>query len=250
MIFDLGVLWLLAWIVRTAVLDIACAVQGRPSPRHELRKLRLGPRGVERYGLGRWVEDLWSDALAAQTQRRRGRAAQRRAEAASVPAPVPTPTPVPEAVPVAAPASTPTPTPTPTPMPEPEAGPVPTPAPTPTPPGAVVIPLFRPTIRENAMPSEVTEVIGLSQSIAYAEALAATAGDHGPAGNEGYLGHLTDARVGGQALSTAGEMQEAFAMAAAAAERHAAELRKQLSVQEQFDLVPDAGDKDFQVQGR
>lgn len=95
-----------------------------------------------------------------------------------------------------------------------------------------------------------SEVIGLTQSIAYAGALAATAGEHSSAGNEGYIGHLTAAKVGGAAISTAHDMQEAFSTAQAAAERHKAELERQLAVQEQYDANPDAGDKAYQLDGR
>jgi hypothetical protein len=89
------------------------------------------------------------------------------------------------------------------------------------------------------------EVIGLTQSIAYAEHLAGEAGQHGPDGNEGYLARLAAAQVTGTGLMTGGDMQQAFAAAAAAAAAHAAELTKQLNVQEAYDATPDAGDKDY-----
>jgi hypothetical protein len=95
--------------------------------------------------------------------------------------------------------------------------------------------------------AEPAEVIGLTQSIAYAQHLAGEAGQHGPDGNEGYLARLAAARVTGTGLATGSDMQQAFAHAAAAAAAHAAELTKQLSVQEAYDANPDAGDKDFQL---
>jgi hypothetical protein len=105
--------------------------------------------------------------------------------------------------------------------------------------------------QEAAVSTDVnSEVVGLDQSIAYARSLATFAGEHGPAGNEGYIGHLTGAKVAGDGLSTAAEMQEAFATAQAAAEAHATELEKQKQVQEAYDAAPDAGDKDFQMEGR
>lgn len=126
--------------------------------------------------------------------------------------------------------------------------PDPTTAPTPEDrPDAQVIP-FRP--KEVPMSTTPAEVIGLDQSIGYAESLAKTAAEHGPGGNEGYIGHLISAKVTGEALGTAREMQEAFANAAAAAERHAAALTRQKSIQEQYDAQPDAGDKEFQTAGR
>jgi hypothetical protein len=95
--------------------------------------------------------------------------------------------------------------------------------------------------------SGLGEVVGLAQSIAYAEHLAGEAGQHGPDGNESYLQHLAAARVTADGLASARDMQEAFAAAAAAADRHAAELGKQTSVQEAYNVNPDAGDKNFQT---
>jgi hypothetical protein len=91
------------------------------------------------------------------------------------------------------------------------------------------------------------EVIGLDQSIAYAEGLAAEAGEHGTDGGETYLAHLAERRVVGDGITTAADMQQAFTTAAAAAAAHAAELTKQKQVQEAYDATPDAGDKDFQL---
>jgi len=89
------------------------------------------------------------------------------------------------------------------------------------------------------------EVLGLDQSIAYAQHLAAEARLHGPDGNEGYLARLSAARVTGAGLTTGHSMQEAFAAAAITAAAHAAELQKQKSIQEQYDMNPDAGDKTY-----
>jgi hypothetical protein len=94
-----------------------------------------------------------------------------------------------------------------------------------------------------------TEITGLAPSIAYAQHLAEVAGQHAPEGNESYLQHLTAARVTGDGLSTAQQMQQAFAAAAAAAQAHATELGKQLGVQEAYDQNPDAGDKAYQLGG-
>jgi hypothetical protein len=91
------------------------------------------------------------------------------------------------------------------------------------------------------------EVIGLDQSIAYAQHLAAEAGQHAPDGNERYLASLTGRKVTGECLASAEQMQAAFAAAAAAATAHAENLAQQKIVQEQYDVNPDAGDKDFQT---
>ena len=107
------------------------------------------------------------------------------------------------------------------------------------------------TTQEETVSTDVNaEVVGLEQSIAYARQLAAFAGEHGMAGNEGYVGHLTDSQVSGEALASAGEMQEAFANAQAAAERHAELLEAQRAVQEAYDNNADAGDKAFMQDGR
>ncbi len=108
------------------------------------------------------------------------------------------------------------------------------------------------TTREqaNAANDAGAEVVGLDQSIAYTEQLRAVATNHGHAGNEGYIGQLERGRNSGAVLATAAEMQEAFDAAAAAADRHLTELQRQKTVQEQYDLHPDAGDKDYQTAGR
>ena len=115
---------------------------------------------------------------------------------------------------------------------------------------ALVIPFPIKPQEENVSTDIHSEVIGLDQSIAYARSLAVFAGEHGQAGNEGYIGHLSSAKVEGVTLQSAHEMQEAFTNAAAAAEAHAAELEKQRAVQEAYDAAPDAGDKEFQTEGR
>jgi hypothetical protein len=99
------------------------------------------------------------------------------------------------------------------------------------------------------MSAGLAEIVGLTQSIAYAQHLAEQAGRHGPDGNEGYLLRLQAARVTGDGLTTGHTMQQAFAAAAAAATAHAAELDKQTGVQEQYDANPDAGDKDYYQAG-
>jgi hypothetical protein len=96
----------------------------------------------------------------------------------------------------------------------------------------------------------MSEVVGLDQSIGYAQQLQQFAGQHGSAGNEGYIGHLASSQVGGEALQSAHEMQAAFDQAQAAAERHAEQLARQRAVQEQYDANSDAGDKGFMQEGR
>ncbi len=90
------------------------------------------------------------------------------------------------------------------------------------------------------------EIVGLDQSIAYAQHLAEQAGLHGPDGNEGYLARLTACRVTGAGLASGRDMQAAFAAAAAAASTHTTPLTQQKTVQEAYDMADGAGDKDFQ----
>ncbi len=97
---------------------------------------------------------------------------------------------------------------------------------------------------------DMNETQGLDQAIAYAEAVAKMAEKHGTAGNEGYIGHLTERSVSGEALASAYEMQAAMSAAMAAAEHHKSELEKQKAVQEAYDANPDAGDQEFQTAGR
>lgn len=232
-IVDLGLLWLLVWILKNATVDVATALKGQPNPRYEQRKARKEAAGG-RYGLGDWWADLLADGLQAQTRWRRERAEHRRGDREPVEV---VDRPEPEAVEA----------------PRPPA-PAPPPAPPHAPTSANVLPFTRKPTTEpkesDPVATATAEVIGLDQSIAYATELGKHAREHGLAGNETYIGHLAAQKVTGTALSSAQEMQEAFDLAAAAAERHRDELAKQKGVQEQYDLVPDAGDKDFQTQGR
>jgi hypothetical protein len=122
-----------------------------------------------------------------------------------------------------------------------------------TPPGPATAPEPEPEPEpgsaDRAGTAELTEpsgeVTGLTQCIAYAENLAAAAGQHGPDGNEGYLAQLAASHVTGEALTSGHDMQAAFAVAAAAATWHSTELGKQTSVQEAYSVNPDAGDKSY-----
>jgi hypothetical protein len=110
-------------------------------------------------------------------------------------------------------------------------------------------PRTTPTEGDN-MSDIATEVTGLDQAIAYAEGVERMASGHGATGNEGYIGHLTESKVAGEGLQSAHDMQEAFDNARAAAEHHKDELYKQKAIQEQYDATPDAGDKEFLTAGR
>lgn len=341
---DVALLWLLIWVVKNAVMDVACAVTGKPNPRYELKKAKAKAAGQSapvqpRYGTRDWFDDLLADGLQAQTEWRRRKAAEKRAardnadavdadvvddqdvdlplDAAEPSTPVvhtggtrtsdegaglwswtckregcpgkgfnfatqaeaqaaaaehlqrlhagtpgsasvQTDQPVPADQP-----ATPGPTAGPgtetsgpatggQPGPEQHQQPVPdAPAATEDGPTARVYQFPNTTTQEETVSTDVNaEVVGLDQSIAYARQLAAFAGEHGMAGNEGYVGHLTDSQVSGEALASAGEMQEAFANAQAAAERHAELLEAQRAVQEAYDNNADAGDKAFMQDGR
>lgn len=103
---------------------------------------------------------------------------------------------------------------------------------------------------QNTEGDDMSEIQGLDQAIAYAAAVAAMASKHATAGNEGYIGHLTERNVSGEALQSAHDMQAAMSGAMAAAEHHKSELEKQKAVQEAYDQNPDAGDQEFQTAGR
>jgi hypothetical protein len=107
-----------------------------------------------------------------------------------------------------------------------------------------------PLPKETTCPTSPLRSQGLDQAIAYAEGVERMASGHGATGNEGYIGHLTASKVTGQALQSAHDMQEAFGNARAAAENHKNQLLAQKAVQEAFDANPDAGDKEFQTAGR
>lgn len=117
-----------------------------------------------------------------------------------------------------------------------------------------VIPFARPqkfNPKEYDMSTQVNgEVTGLDPAISYAKSLVLFAGEHGQAGNEGYIGFLQGSKVQGAALATGQEMQAAFTAAAEAADRHRKELEKQKTVQEAYKTNPDAGDKQFQQNGQ
>lgn len=258
MLFDLGALWLIVWMLKNAAMDVSCAVTGKPNPRYELQKARARAAGQAtparpHYGGREWFTDLFSDGLAAQTEWRRRRAAERRTQQPSATSTRPQPTPTsdgpqpgtPQPAPMDAqprPAD---------PQPVPEQ-PVPE-LPAADQPSAKVIPFPQQPqpSKEDSVSTDInTEVIGLDQSIAYAEALHEFAAEHAPGGNEGYIGHLTERKVVGDALQSAHDMQAAFQAAAEVAGKHADELKRQKGVQEQYDANPDAGDKDFQQEGR
>jgi hypothetical protein len=264
---DLAALWLILWLLKNAAMDVSYAVKGGANPRYELKKAKAraagqNPPAQPRYGTRDWFNDLLADGLEAQTDWRRRRAEQKRqarekaeleqAEAEQdqagepgqqQPHPQPAAQPDPQTSEPGAGGA---------PDPEQQQPPRPTPPPVPEGPDAQVIPFRKPNQQEEAPVSTDinSEVQGLDQSIAYAHSLATFAGEHGQAGNEGYLSHLTGAKVAGDGLRTAAEMQEAFTNAQTAAEAHAAELEKQRAVQEAYDANPDAGDKDFQTEGR
>lgn len=273
MIFDLGALWLIVWLIKNTVMDVSYAISGKPNPRYELKKARARAAGQPlptqaRYGTRDWFADLFSDGLRAQTEWRRRKAAEQAAR--REPDQVPDQAPdaaltgeLAETDPAPAVVTRPEHVPTPTQPPEPD--PTQEPAPDQEPPPAFEPPRLivlkggaaKPhqpttTVEEKGEPMATVEQVvnGLDQSINYANQLAAVATEHGPAGNEGYINHLVSSQVGGAAVQTAHDMQEAFANAAAAAEAHANELAKQKAIQEGYDANPDAGDKQFMTQGR
>lgn len=114
-------------------------------------------------------------------------------------------------------------------------------------PTAPVIPLF-PNLQEVAM-SNGTDVNGLAASIAFAEAAAKAHESFAAAGSEGYTGALAQYEVGDGAIASAREAQEASQIAAAKWAAHLADLTKQTVVKEAYQSVPDAGNKSYLLNG-
>jgi hypothetical protein len=245
---------LVVWVLKILAEDAYHGVKGTPNPRAAARARRQRTRKNSRtWGAvtGYWG-DLVEDAGEAATEHRRRRAAERRKKKEAVREEQPSPQTddiVDAEIVEDEPEST-----SPPADQEPE----------------IDLPLdedpAEPQVEEPAPKSNVyqfptrffpeetmsanTEVTGLDQSIAYARSIAGEAGLHGTTGNEGYIGHLTQRKVQGQALQSAYDMQAAFAAAAEAAERHAKQLERQKAIQEGYDQNADAGDKQFMQEGR
>jgi len=252
---------LVVYMLKVLAEDTWHGVKGTPNPRHAARERRRKTRARSRTwgALTTYWGDLVEDAAAEATEHRRRKAERKRRERAEREA-------AELADPAAAPAEPETPGPAEgeepvdldldDPKEETPTEPIPTeppgstsPEPGPTPDNVIPFPAPRATApKEQDMAT--TEVTGLDPAIEYAKALASYAAEHAQAGNEGYIGFLTQSKVQGSALSSAHEMQEAFAAAAAAAERHKGELEKQKTVQEAYNTNPDAGDKAFQQNGQ
>ncbi|PWR08557.1 hypothetical protein DKT68_15180 [Micromonospora acroterricola] len=81
---EIVLLWcfVIAWMGKRGAEDLVHAVKGTPNPRYELKKQRAKAAGHRpaqqpRYGGREWFADLYSDALAAHTEKRRKSAAAR-----------------------------------------------------------------------------------------------------------------------------------------------------------------------------
>jgi hypothetical protein len=81
-IIDLISIYVIAWIITNAVTDTAHAIKGTTNPRYEIKRQKALAAGKAapkqpRYGSRDWAADLVSDGLAAQTERRRAKAAKK-----------------------------------------------------------------------------------------------------------------------------------------------------------------------------
>lgn len=247
-------IWLLTWMVKTAATDVLYAAKGKPNPRYELKKqkaLAAGKpaAGPARYGTRDWLADLYSDALAAHTEKRRAKPAGGTDKPVKVTPEEERPEPVSTSVvhrddqtyvphlpgdpkcphgpekpadpPPAADAAAP---------------------PTTNQPLATVIPMF-PIMKESTMSN--AEVTGLPTAIAFAKGMANAHRAAATAGGEQYVAALRGFDVGDGAISTVEHAREMSQQAAAAWERAAAEMQKQTTVGEAYRAVPDAGNKRF-----
>jgi hypothetical protein len=269
---DVGLFLLVVWIIKNAAEDTYTTVKGQSNPRIERRRQRQRSRAnnpIWTQFVG-WLGDLAEDARteAARSrqekrerqerdrERRRAERETAEVEPAAQPEPATAEVTEPEAVPVPQ-------TPNPEPevdldlddpkeeRPDPSGSETTSPAPDPLPDN--VIPFARPAKfdpKEHDMSSINGEVTGLDPAISYAKSLAMFAGEHGQAGNEGYIGFLQSSQVEGAALQSAAEMQAAFAAAQEAAQRHQKELEKQKPLQEGYNTNPDAGNKAFMQNGQ
>ncbi|MEU7822931.1 hypothetical protein [Catellatospora sp. NPDC049133] len=98
--------------------------------------------------------------------------------------------------------------------------------------------------------SMTTEVNGLDQAITYTTALRDEILRHTTAANEQYIGVLTRSKCGGDQLTTAKDMQSKADELADFVTAHLNKLLEQKRVQEAYDQVQGAGDKDFLTSGR
>lgn len=111
-----------------------------------------------------------------------------------------------------------------------------------TQPLATVIPLF-PNTKEMTMAN--AEATGLPTAIAYAEAAASAHETFATAGSEGYINALEGFEVGGEALASGREAQEASTIAGEKWRAHHEKLVAQMQGREFYQSNPDAGNKQF-----
>lgn len=267
-------IWVLTWMTKTAATDVLHAVKGTPNPRYELKKQRAAAagrqvKGQPRYATREWAADLYSDALAAHTEKRR-KAAKAKAQ------------PVDDMVDVVREPHPHDPNNTrycptcwgsvvvdgkPCPdclarqqqrnaewdarheTPEPPVPPQPEPSPEPAPddrPLAPVIPMFpNPKQIEKEITMASSEVTGLSTAMAFADAAASAHNSFATSGAEGYVGALESGGMGGAAVGSAREAMEASGVAAAKWSAHKAELERQMTVKEAYQGQQDAAAKEF-----
>ncbi|MEV2236718.1 hypothetical protein [Micromonospora sp. NPDC049891] len=300
-------IWVVTWMVKTAAQDVAYAVTGKPNPRYQVKLERARKAGgptpqQHRYGTRDWLSDLYSDALAAHTEKRRKKAAvkgqpvddmldhagvtpQQQRPAVASPGrrrPAPEPTSVvhddehPYCVDPCGPdCARPTATnawwrcprcgerkggfrdadaaqadsqnhvcPA---QPTTPDSPAATPDTNTEPSGeqpklATVIPMF-PIMKESDMAN--AEITGLPTAIAFAEGMANAHRAASTAGGEQYVAALRGFEVSGEAIGAVERAREQSQAAAAAWTAAAAEMKKQNTVKEAYQAVPDAGNKKF-----
>jgi hypothetical protein len=237
---------LIAWMANRVVIDGLYALQGKPIPRYELAKAKAlaasKPAPVPaRYGTRQWWDDLYSDALQANTRWRRNRQARPKV----IDAPIDDMVDV-VREPAARPAR----------KPEPAADVADRSEQTAGDQLATedederpdnVIPLF-PTAKEVVM-SNGSDVNGLAAAMAFATAAAEAHESFATAGSEGYTGALAQFEVGDECIGLAREAQEASRVAAAKWAAHLEALNKQQTVKEAYQSNPDAGSKAFLLNG-
>ncbi|WP_327029692.1 hypothetical protein OG989_04000 [Micromonospora sp. NBC_01740] len=103
------------------------------------------------------------------------------------------------------------------------------------------------TIEEITMAT--SEVTGLSTALAFAAQTAAVHASFSSAGTENYVAALAQHGVGDGTIGSARDAMEKSAIAAAAWEQHRDDLAAQHTVKEAYQGSPDAGNKEFLLNG-
>lgn len=267
----------LTWMAKRSTEDVLHALKGTPNPRYELKKAKAkaagqAPPRQPRYGGKEWFADLLSDAMVANTEKRRAKAKAKAQpvddmvdvvrEPAARPPQWLTPDPhesdwlaegrrlCPRCKAglladlsnggTACPVCDPPPDRDETPVPQ-----QPTPQRTDDSPTARIYQFPNPKHVEKEITMANSEVTGLSTAIAYADAVSKAHESFTSSGAEGYIGALEQGGNGPEVVASAREAMEASSIATEKWAAHREVLAQQMTVKEAYQSQPDAANKDF-----